>query len=115
MPVFLAAPRPATAALTQIRDSDLNLTYLHRPTQLCSTVAIRSCTATASIAALDRPPITQTPHPRHSNPHSARRPAPASPIAVSSLGGFRTPAAGVNGTACERPASENLHISGLRQ
>jgi hypothetical protein len=33
-------------------------------------------------------------------------------IAVSSLGGFRTPAAGVRGTGCERPASETLHRSG---
>jgi hypothetical protein len=32
--------------------------------------------------------------------------------AVSSLGGFRTPAAGVRGTACERPASETLHRCG---
>ena len=31
------------------------------------------------------------------------------PSAVSSLGGFRTPAAGVRGSVYERPASENLH------
>src|SRR4030081_3773890 len=38
--------------------------------------------------------------PRH---RSARTPA------VSSLGGFRTPAAGARRHPCERPASENLH------
>jgi hypothetical protein len=35
-------------------------------------------------------------------------------IAVSSLAGFPTPAAGVRGTVSARPASENLHISGHR-
>jgi peptidoglycan/xylan/chitin deacetylase (PgdA/CDA1 family) len=37
--------------------------------------------------------------PRRSNPHSARGTAVPSPIAVSSLGGFRTPAAGACRTA----------------
>jgi hypothetical protein len=43
------------------------------------------------------------------NPHSARRAAIHSPIAVSSLGGFPTPAAEIRPHLCVRPASENLH------
>jgi hypothetical protein len=34
------------------------------------------------------------------------------PSAVSSLGGFPTPAAGARGTVRSRPASENLHRNG---
>jgi hypothetical protein len=48
---------------------------------------------------LDRVLSTQAHHPRRSNPHSARGTTTRSPIAVSFLGGFRTPAAQVCGTA----------------
>jgi hypothetical protein len=67
----------------------------------------------ASNNAFYRVPASQTPRPLRSNPHSAAA-TPLRPlIAVSSLGGFRTPAAGVRRTARARPASENLHTYGL--
>src|SRR6266568_33215 len=84
-----AAPRPATAELAQIRNQDPNLIDLGRSTHLRSTAALRSPT---SINALDRLAPTHTPRPRHSNPHSVRGTITRSQIAVSSLGGFPTPA-----------------------
>jgi hypothetical protein len=53
---------------------------------------------TPPITVLDRVSPNQTHHPRRSNLHSACRTATRSPIAVSFLGGFRTPAAQVRGT-----------------
>src|ERR1700754_2710921 len=50
--------------------------------------------------------------PRQPNPHSNCG-TPAGPIsAVSSLGGFRTPAAERAAPSLKRPASETLHKSG---
>ena len=50
-------------------------------------------------------PITHL-TPRHSNPHSARRITLVPLCAVSSLGGFRTPAAELKAPSLMRPASE---------
>jgi hypothetical protein len=60
---------------------------------------------TSSTVAAD---VVAGPRPR-SNPHSARA-ADSPPTAVSSLGGFRTPAPGACGAVVMGPASENLHI-----
>jgi hypothetical protein len=59
---------------------------------------------TSSTVAAD---VVAGPRPR-SNPHSARA-ADSPPTAVSSLGGFRTPAPGACGAVVMGPASENLH------
>src|SRR5438552_19139342 len=106
MLICLAAPRPATAELAQIRNADLNLIDLAQSTHPPTTPAIRSRT---SISPLDRLASTHTPSPRRSNPHSARGTATPSLIAVSSLGGFPTPAIRARGTVIIGPASENLH------
>ena len=106
MLICLAAPRPATAELAQIRNADLNLIDLAQSTHPPTTPAIRSRT---SISPLDRLASTHTPSPRRSNPHSARGTATPSLIAVSSLGGFPTPALRARGTVIIGPASENLH------
>jgi Phage integrase, N-terminal SAM-like domain len=74
--------------------------------------AISSATAAASISARNRRATTRTPRPPRSNPHRAGRTAIRPPIAVSSLGGFRTPAARARGNLRTRPASETLHRSG---
>ena len=108
MLICLAAPRPATAELAQIRNADLNLIDLAQSTHPPTTPAIRSRT---SISPLDRLASTHTPSPRRSNPHSARGTATPSLIAVSSLGGFPTPALRARGTVIIGPASENLHKS----
>src|ERR1700732_5288472 len=76
MLVVLAAPRPATAALAQIRKPGLNSTDLHQSTRLRSTAPIASSTATTPISALDPLATTPTPCRRRSNPHSARRTVP---------------------------------------
>src|SRR5205823_12939401 len=110
MLICLAAPRPATAELAQIRNADLNLIDLARSTHPPTTSAIRSRT---SISPLDRLASTHTPSPRRSNPHSARGTATPSLIAVSSLGGFPTPALRARGTVIIGPASENLHSADM--
>src|SRR4051812_16520036 len=50
---------------------------------------------------------------RAQNPIAPGATAARPPSAVSSLGGFRTPARGVRGTDTHRPASETLHRSRL--
>jgi hypothetical protein len=86
---------------------------LYRSTYLATIKATGSSAPTAFTIELDRLAPTQPPHPRRSNPHSARRPATLTLPAVSSLGGFRTPAPDVPATAPARPASENLHRTRL--
>ena len=46
-------------------------------------------------------------HPQRSNPHNAWGPAPRSLSAVSSLGGFRTPALGARGSSTHRAGIRN--------
>src|SRR6202521_5507196 len=89
MPVFLAAPPPATVALAQIRNPGLNLIDLHPSTKLHSTAAMCSSTTTASIRALDRLATPQTPRPWPSNPHSARGTAAHPPSRFPPLEVFR--------------------------
>ena len=59
-----------------------------------------------SASLLNRLDPIHTPHPRHSNPHSARRATHVPPPAVSSLGGLRTPA------PCPR---RHRHGAGIRK
>src|SRR6266576_540791 len=106
MLICLAAPRPATAELAQIRNADLNLIDLAQSTHPPTTPAIRSRT---SISPLDRLASTHTPSPRRSNPHSARGTATPSLIAVASRGSVPTPALRARGTVIIGPAYENLH------
>jgi hypothetical protein len=82
----------ATATLAQIHRPDLNAIDPHSSTQRLSPPAICSATAAQTFSARDRLPMTHTPPPWRSNPHS---PADrhTSQIAVPSPGGFRTPAA----------------------
>ena len=107
MPILFAASRPATATLSQIRylnpDSCINL---HRPTQIDTTKTTSSSAATPSANAFDPVASDHMPHPRRSNPHSARGTDTRTPSAVSSLGGFRTPAASARGTV--RPAGTSV-------
>ena len=114
MLAYFANPRLATEALAQIRNLSLNSINLHCSKLLGSTTASRSSNATTSNSALDRLATSQPPHPRRSNPHSASRTSILSIPAVSSLGGFRTPAPGVRGTVRHGPAPENLHKNGSR-
>jgi hypothetical protein len=76
--------------------------------------ATRSATATPLIIALD--PVGSQRHPTCSAQIAIARAAPlyVSIPAISSPGGFRTPAPGlsVRRTVCHGPASENLHKSG---
>src|SRR6266851_2839780 len=99
--------------LAQIRHlQPTQCTSLRHQTQIATTKATSPYATTSSTNALDPPAPDHTPHPRRSNPHSERRTPNVTLPAVSSLGGFRTPAAGVRGTARARPASENLHTCG---
>ena len=67
--------------------------------------------AAASRKRLARP---QTDHQRHSNPHSARGTLTRPSSAVSSLGGFPTPAASAPGNAQSRPVFTNSVIRRCR-
>ena len=107
MCVGLAAPPPATAPLARISNSGLYGKRFCRSTHRRSAVTIRSVTASAPTSARDQPAATRIPRLRHSNPHSARATATRSPSAVSSLGGFRTPALGVRGTVTHRAGIRN--------
>lgn len=100
MPILFAASRPATATLSQIRylnpDSCINL---HRPTQIDTSKTTSSSAARPSANAFDPVASDHMPHPRRSNPHSVHAARIRLPLpAVSSLGGFRTPAASARGT-----------------
>jgi hypothetical protein len=84
---------------------------LHRCTPPTAIKAAHSCATSPPTHTLDRVNSTQAHHLRHPNPHSARRTTNVPIPAVSSLGGFRTPADSARRTACMRPASETLHRS----
>ena len=66
--------------------------------QCSSQTATRLCPLSPSATLLHRSVKHRRYHPRRSNPHSARGTAVRSPSAVSSLGGFRTPAASARRT-----------------
>src|SRR6266568_3435549 len=101
MPLTLVAGhRPATTALRTTCHRrqllDPNLPPAIRP---CPSNAGRSYLPNSAFVTIDRLRRTQHLDPPRSNPHSANlRHGLASPPAVSSLGGVRTPALGVSGT-----------------
>src|SRR5262245_6852521 len=72
----------------------------------------RSAAALPSPSVLHHLALAPAHHLRRSNPHSACRQASRSLSAVSSLGGFPTPAPEPAAPSIMGPASENLHISG---
>ena len=77
--------------------------------QPCRSNADHSCPPTSSTVAVDRVARTRLSIRRAQIPIApAARPHSSHP-AVSSLGGFRTPAPGVRGAVVMGPASENLH------
>ncbi len=110
MPLTLVAGhRPATTALRTTCHRrqllDPNLPPAIRP---CPSNAGRSYLPNSAFVTIDRLRRTQHLDPPRSNPHSANlRHGLASPPAVSSLGGFRTPALGVSGTVS--------HWAGIRK
>src|SRR6266571_3343410 len=110
MPLTLVAGhRPATTALRTTCHRrqllDANLPPAIRP---CPSNAGRSYLPNSAFVTIDRLRRTQHLDPPRSNPHSANlRHGLASPPAVSSLGGFRTPALGVRGTVS--------HWAGIRK
>ena len=79
---------------------------LARNTPCAAKLSPHSSAPSPSAAALKRPARPQTNRPPRSNPHSASGAITPSPSAVSSLGGFPTPAAGAPRNAQSRPASE---------
>jgi hypothetical protein len=91
----------------------IRFTLDHHPLIRSSSTKLgNSADPTLPIIALGHVRPNQTHHPRRSNPHSARGTATRSPIAVSFLGGFPTPAAQVRGNRRQWPASETLHRTG---
>lgn len=107
MRVVLAAPRSATAPTTRIGNSGLQATAVRRSTHRRVAATICPATASSSIHPRHRRATTRTPRPRRPNPHSDRGTAARSPSAVSSLGGFRTPALGIRGTVNHRAGIRN--------
>jgi hypothetical protein len=100
MPLTLVAdPRLATTALGITLNSATNLqSDLRRQMLPAHTSIDRSCLSISAIVAADRLHRTSTNNPWRPNPHSARGTPTRSPIAVSSPGGFRTPAASARRT-----------------
>ena len=80
---------------------------------LCNSTpsAVHSSAASPLHNSLRRLVSAQPARPRHSNPHSARGSDLRPLRAVSSLGGFRTPAAECAAPSLKRPASETRHRS----
>jgi hypothetical protein len=83
-----------------------------RPIQAYTSHPDHSCRPTSSTIATHHAARPSPVEPPRSNPHSALAAGPHRPIAVSSLGGFRTPALRVRGPVRDGPASENLHRNG---
>ena len=107
-----AAQSPATAAWGQRPPSPvIALAPLGRSHLDARHPPHHSCNLPSRASSARQPAAPPCDRARLSNPHrpGARRTVLPSLPAVSSLGGFRTPAASARGKACERPASENLH------
>ena len=115
MPMPAAAQSPATAACRQRPPSPvIALAPLGRSHLDGRHPPHHSCNLPSRASSARQPAAPPCDPARLSNPHrpGARRTVLPSLPAVSSLGGFRTPAASARGKACERPASENLHRLG---
>ena len=111
-----AAHSPATAACGQRPPSPvIALAPLGRSHLDGRHPPHHSCNLPSRASSARQPAAPPCDPARLSNPHrpGARRTVLPSLPAVSSLGGFRTPAASARGKACERPASENLHRNEL--
>ena len=79
---------------------------IQQPSQIVHQITAFDATRRSTANLLNRLDPNHTPHPRHSNPHSARRTTHVSLPAVSSLGGLRTPA------PCPR---RHRHGAGIRK
>jgi len=116
LPIIVAGSRPAAAVLVQRRYFDCNTSVeLHRLrlVHVNITETGRARIAISSPRLLWPVGSHRPPHGPSPNRHRARRTASASLPAISSLGGFRTPAPSraVRSPVRHRPASENLHKS----
>src|SRR5207247_1899854 len=94
-PASFTGPRPAVTALGQISGSPVKP---HNCPHSSAHPAAHSKPASPPADAPHRLILNHAQHSRHSNPHSARRTALVSLPAVSSLGGFPTPAAHARAT-----------------
>src|SRR5664279_2700291 len=118
LPIIVAGSRPAAAVLAQKRpfncDTSVDL-YRLRHVHVNITETGRSRLPFSSTGLLNPIGSHPLPHAQQPNRHRAPRTASVSPPAISSLGGFRTPAPnrGVRGAVRHQPASENLHKGGL--
>src|SRR5450830_1394531 len=116
LPIIVAGSRPAAAVLAQKRpfncDTSVDL-YRLRHVHVNITETGRSRLPFSSTVLLNPIGSHPLPHAQQPNRHRARRTASVSIPAISSLGGFRTPAPnrGVRGAVRHQPASENLHIN----
>ena len=117
LPIIVAGSRPAAVALAQKRPFNCNTSVeLHRLRHVHVNIAEtgRARLPFSSTGLLNPIGSHPLPHAQQPNRHRARRTASVSPPAISSLGGFRTPAPnrGVSGAVRHQPASENLHRIG---
>src|SRR5664280_3845578 len=117
LPIIVAGSRPAAAALAQKRPFNCDTSVeLHRLRHVHVNIAEtgRARLPFSSTGLLNPIGSHPLPHAQQPNRHRAPRTASVSPPAISSLGGFRTPAPnrGVRGAVRHQPASENLHNSG---
>ena len=114
-PISLAGSRPATAVLVQSRYFQCNTSVeLHRWLHVNITKTGRSRLSISSPVLLDPIGPHRLPHPPRPNRHNARRqPRPSLP-AISSLGGFRTPAPKSRNSS-RRPSSAGIRKPSQKQ
>ena len=114
MPLKLVpGPRPETRVLGTTLTSATNLQPDLRHSMLPAHTKIdQSGLPACTGVTADRLQPTSTQNQQRSNPHSARGTLTHSNTAVSSLGGFRTPAPQCAAPSVMGPPSENLHRDG---
>src|SRR5204863_1850156 len=98
LPIIVAGSRPAAAVLAQTQHFDCNTSVnLHRLLHAGIAKIGRSRVSIPSTVLFDPFGSHQPPHAPPPNRHSARSTASVSLPAISSLGGFRTPAPTLGG------------------
>src|ERR1019366_10425065 len=117
LPIIVAGSRPAAVSLAQKRPFNCDTSVeLHRlqHVHVNITETGRTRVSISSAALIGPVGSHRPPHRPSPNPHRACRTASVSLPAISSLGGFRTPAPSraVRSPVRRRPAFENLHNSG---